>query len=89
MFLGCDAGVDGTDFAFICVEDIVIVAEQVAKHGCRRDCQAETFGASQEPAAKLFGVQRSGGTVEVDVGLGIWCEEESGFFAGEEQLIEG
>ena len=37
----------------------------------------------------MFGVERSDGAVEGDVGLAVGGEEESGFIAGEEQLIEG
>ena len=36
----------------------------------------------------MFGVQRGGGAVEMNVGLTVWGEEESGFIAGEDQVIE-
>ena len=37
----------------------------------------------------MFGIERCDGAVEMDVGLTVWGEEESGFVAGEEQVIEG
>ena len=84
-----DAGVDWADFAFVSVEDIVMVAEQSAEHGCRGPAEAAGFDAGEEPAPELFGVERGDGAVEVNVGLAIGGEEESGFIAGEEQVIEG
>lgn len=47
------------------------------------------FGAGEEPAAELFAVERGGGAVEGCVGLAVWGEEEIGFVASEEEVIEG
>ena len=65
-----------------------MVAEQAAEHGCGRPTEAAGFDAGEEPASELFGIKRCDSAVEVNVGLAIWCEEESGFIAGEEQVIE-
>ena len=86
--MGRDASMDWADFAFVSVEDIVMVAEQTAEHGCRGPAEAAGFDAGEEPASELFGIERCDGAVEVDVGLTVGCEEESGFIAGEEQVIE-
>ena len=66
-----------------------MVAEQAAEHGCGRPAEAAGLDAGEEPASELLGMERCGGAVEVDVGLAIGGEEESGFIAGEDQVIEG
>ncbi len=47
------------------------------------------FDAREEPATELFAVERGGGAVERDVGLAVGGEEEIGFIAGDEEIIEG
>ena len=89
MVFSGDAGVDRDDLRFIGVQDIVMVTEQAAQCGSRGPVEAEGFNAGEEPAAELFGVQRCDGAVELDAGLAIGREKESGFIAGEDQVIEG
>ena len=84
-----DASVDGAGLRFICVEDVVVVAEEAAQHGGGRPVETAGFDASVEPASELLGVQGGGGAVEVNVGLAVGGEEKSGFIAGEDQVIEG
>ena len=66
-----------------------MVAEKAAEHGCRRPVETAGFDAGEEPASELFGVERCDGAVEVNVGLAVWGEEESGFIAGKQEVIEG
>ena len=80
---------DRDDLGFVSVQDIVVVAEQAAQCGCGWPGETEGLDASEQPAAELFGIKRGGGAVELDVGLAVWCEEEGGFIAGEDQVIEG
>ena len=72
IVLSGDAGVDWADFALVSVKDVVMVAEQSAKCGCGGPGQAAGFDASEQPTSELFGIERGGGAVEVNVGLVAW-----------------
>ena len=84
-----DASVDSAGLRFICVEDVVVVAEEAAQHRGGGPVEAAGFDAGEEPSSELLGVQRGGGAVEVCVGLAVGGEEKSGFIAGDDQVIEG
>ena len=46
------------------------------------------FDAGEEPAAELFSVERGRGAVEGSEGLAVWGEEEIGFVACEDEIVE-